>query len=106
MTEPKGTFERVERIFLGMLALATVVLSYRVVRESLTRASYVRRAAVHRSRGNGEQLAGADRPAAPADAGEAADERGWYGHQEGRLTGLGVAPGAGDSEAGTSAINS
>lgn len=28
-------------------------------------------------------------------------DSGWYGHNDGRITGAGVTPGAGDSEAGT-----
>jgi hypothetical protein len=73
---------------------------------ALTRQASFRRRAMERRQKVREPIAPMDRPAPSADAGEPAGEAGWYGHQDGRITGSGVAPGAGDSEAGTSAINS
>jgi hypothetical protein len=47
-----------------------------------------------------------DRRATPADAGDGRDETSWMSHQNGRVTGTAVPPGAGDSEAGLTGVNS
>jgi hypothetical protein len=53
-----------------------------------------------------EPLRRADRRATPAHAGDPSERASWISHQNGRVTGTGVAPGSGDSEAGLSGVNS
>ena len=53
-----------------------------------------------------EPFRGVDRHAAPAAAGDGTEEASWMSHQNGRVTGSRVPPGAGDSEAGMTGVNS